>query len=181
MQNAKYLSDKALKAMHSLFGITKDVDTPVNVMLQLFDSLVASILNYGCESWGFLYAETVERIHRKILKYILNVKISTNNYAIYKKLGRYPLSIERHMRIIKYWFKLLDVSTSNSILNTVYNSMLRDITRATPPRQESWLAKVKQLLDRNGFSGIWYYPQSVQKELFLPIFKRRLIDNLLTN
>ena len=49
MQNAKYLSYKALKAMHSLFDITKDVDTPVNVMLQLFDSLVASILNYGCE------------------------------------------------------------------------------------------------------------------------------------
>ena len=57
VQNAKYLSDKALKAMHSLFDITKDVNTPVNVMLQLFDSLVASILYCRYESWGFLYAE----------------------------------------------------------------------------------------------------------------------------
>ena len=44
-------------------------------MLQLFDSLVASILNYGCESWGFLNAECIERIHRKFLKYSLHVKI----------------------------------------------------------------------------------------------------------
>ena len=52
MQHAKYLSDKALKTMRSLFDITKDVDTPVNAMLPLFDSLVASILNYRCESLG---------------------------------------------------------------------------------------------------------------------------------
>ena len=90
MQNAKYLSDKALKAMHSLFQINKGVETPINITLQLFDSLVVSILNYGCESWGFLNAECIERVHRKFLKYILNVKTSTNNYAVYKELGRYP-------------------------------------------------------------------------------------------
>ena len=123
MQNAKFLSDKALKAMHALFQIVKEVETPVNIMLQLFDSLVASVLNYGCESWGFLKAECIERIHRKFLKYILNVKIQTNNYAVYKELGRHPLIIERHVRIIKYWFKLVDVSNTNCILNAVYNSM----------------------------------------------------------
>ena len=57
--------------------------------------------------------------------------------------------------------------------------MLLDMTRATPPRQESWLAKVKQLLDRNVFSDIWYYPYWVKKEIFLPSFKRRLIDNFI--
>ena len=49
MQNAKYLSDKALKAMHSLFQIIKGIETPINITLQLFDSLVVFILNYGCE------------------------------------------------------------------------------------------------------------------------------------
>ena len=52
MQNTKHLAGKALKAMHSLFDITRDVDTPVNIMLILFDSLIASILNYGCKSWA---------------------------------------------------------------------------------------------------------------------------------
>ena len=97
MQNAKFLSEMALKAMHALFQIVKDVETPINIMVHLFDSLVASFLNYGCESWGILNAECIERIHRKFLKYILHVKISTNNYAVYKEMGRYPLIIERQL------------------------------------------------------------------------------------
>ena len=123
IQDTKHLADKSVKAMHSLFDITRDLDTPVNIMLKLFDSLIVSILNYGCESWGFLNAECIERIHRNFLKYLLNVKVSTNNYVIYKEQGRYHLSIERHVRIIKYWFKLINISDSNCILNTVYNSM----------------------------------------------------------
>ena len=177
MQNTKHLADKALKAMHSLFDITRDVDTPVNIMLKLFDSHIVSILNYGCESWGFLNAECIERVHRKFLKYLLNVKVSTNNYAIYKELGRYHLSIERHLRIIKYWFKLINISDSNCILNAVYNSILLETQKA--PRQESWLIKVKNLLDRNGFSDVWNNPYSVKKEPFLAIFKQRLIDNFI--
>ena len=178
MQNAKFLSDKALKAMHALFQIVKEVETPVNIMLLLFDSLVASILNYGCESWGFLNAECIERIHRKFLKYILNVKIQTNNYAVYKELGRHPLIIERHVRIIKYWFKLVDVSNTNCILNAVYNSMLSDMTKSTSTRTQ-WLAKVKDLLDHTGFSEIWNSPNLIRMETFIPLFKMRLIDNFI--
>ena len=73
--------------MPSLFQPIKGVETPINITLQLFDSLVASILNYGYESRGFLNAECIERIHRNFLKYILNVKTPTNNYAVYKELG----------------------------------------------------------------------------------------------
>lgn len=179
MQHAKYLSDKALKAMHSLLQITKDMEIPVNIMLQLFDSLVASILNYGCETWGFLNAECVERIHRKFLKYILNVKLSTNNYAIYKELGRYPLRLVRYIRIIKYWFKLADASNSNCILNTLYINMLSEMEKTAFTRKQSWLSKVKHLLDNNGFSEVWYYPHMVQIKTFLPELKNRLIDNFI--
>ena len=77
------------------------------------------------------------------------------------------------MNIMRYWFKLINISDSN-ILNAVYISMLLDLTRT--PRQESWLNKVKNFLDRNGFSEIWYFLHLVKKEMFLPILKRRLID-----
>ena len=167
--------------MHSLFQIIKGVETPINITLQLFDSLVASILNYGCESWRFLNAECIERIHRKFLKYILNVKTSTNNYAVYKELGRYPLSIERQLRIIKYWFKLLDSANSNCILKQVYNSMLADMTKTTSTQKQSWINKVKDLLDKNGFTEVWYNPHSIHKEKFLAILKCRLIDNFIVD
>jgi hypothetical protein len=52
-------------------------------MLNLFDSYVASILNYSCEVWGFEKAENIERIHRKFMKWIINVKMSTAYSALY--------------------------------------------------------------------------------------------------
>ena len=59
---------------------------------------------------GFMSAEGIERMHRKFCKYMLNVKISTNNYAVYYELGRYPLIVERQCRIVKYWSTLLQNS-----------------------------------------------------------------------
>ena len=88
----------------------KEVESPVHICFNLFDSLVALVLNYGSDIWGFMQAEYIERVHRKFCKYMLNVKISTNKYAVYNELGRYPLIIERHVRIVKYWLSLLHKS-----------------------------------------------------------------------
>lgn len=131
IQNTKTISAKALKAMHQLLQIINEVETPVNIAFKLFDSLVASVLHYGCEVWGYLNAEYIERVHRKYCKYILNVKASTNNYALYCELGRYPLIIERKIRIVKYWFKLLQKSEDNCIINAVYKCMYQDIEADT--------------------------------------------------
>ena len=34
---------------------------------------VTSILNYSCEIWGFSNAENIERVHRKFLKWLINL------------------------------------------------------------------------------------------------------------
>ena len=121
--NTKTLSGKALKSMHQLLQPLREVETPINIALNLFDSLVASVLNYGCEVWGFMNAECIERVHRKFCKYVLNVKQTTNNNALYSELGRYPLLIERRIRIVKYWFNLMRKSERNYIVYSVYNEM----------------------------------------------------------
>ena len=69
--------------MSELLYITKNKDIPLKIMIDLFDSFVASILYYSSEVWGFITSDLVERIHRKFLKKILNVKSSTSNSAIY--------------------------------------------------------------------------------------------------
>ena len=73
--------------MSELLYITKNKDIPLKIMIDLFDSFVASILYYSSEVWCFITSELVERIHRKFLKKILNVKSSTSNSAIYRELG----------------------------------------------------------------------------------------------
>ena len=79
---------------------------------------------------------------------------------------------------MKYWFKLVDSSNSNCILNAVYNSMLSDMTKTALTRT-LWLSKVKDLLDQNCFSETWYNPNSIRKDSFIPTLKRRLTDNFI--
>ena len=62
------LSSKAVKAMNGLFANVKYIDVPVKTIFNLFDSLVAPILNYACEIWDCTQAENCEHIHRKFCK-----------------------------------------------------------------------------------------------------------------
>ena len=87
MQATKTLSGKALGAMCSLLSVTRNMEVPINIMLNLFDSFVCSILSYASEIWGFMNAERIERVQRKFCKWMLNVKQSTNNLAIVSELG----------------------------------------------------------------------------------------------
>ena len=93
--------------------------------IQLFDTFVTSILNYGGQIWGLNKSKAIERIHLKFLKGLLRVKITTSNAGVYGELGRYPIYINRFVLAIKYWFKIL--FTGNILLRTIYNSLLDDL------------------------------------------------------
>ena len=103
------LAGKALKAINSLMAITKEKEVPIDIILSLFDSFVRPILNYGCEVWVLARADNLERVHRKFCKWLLNVKPSSSNVAIYGELGRLHLFVGRQIRIVKYWLKIIHV------------------------------------------------------------------------
>ncbi len=120
--------------------------------------------------WGNTKSKEIERIHLKFCKTVLGVKLSTSNVGVYGELCRYPLYINRHIRMIKYWFKL--VNTQNCILKVIYNSALLDCTSGL----NNWVTKVKSLLDNMGFSYIWNDPQSVCESNLCAIFKQAELD-----
>ena len=104
--NREHLCGKALKALNVFINYCKKFDLKPSILFQLFDSFVGSIVSYACEIWGIAKAPEIERIHLKFCKYILKVNKSTPNIAVYGELGRYPLYINRFVRIIKYWLKV---------------------------------------------------------------------------
>ena len=168
------LSGKALRAMNALFSITKVMQVPIKIMFNLFDAFVQPILNYGCEIWGFASAENIERVHRKFCKWLINVKMSTNNLSLAGEFGRFPLFIGRQTRIVKYWLNLHNTKNENCILRTI-NLDLREET-VKSPNISTWASKLKQLLERCGFPDVWLYPESVKINHFMPILQRRLRD-----
>ena len=168
------LKGKALRSMNALFNVTNQLDVPINIMLDLFDSHVQSVLNYSCEVWGHLSAENLELVHKKFCKWILNVKTSTSTLAIYAELGRYPLQISRYIRIVKYWLKLYQEKSHNCILRTLTldqrSRAERDVNIV------NWSSKVRDILQNAGFREIWLYPESVNANVFVPLLRQRLRD-----
>ena len=177
MKASKTLSGKAIRALCSLLSMTKSLDIPLNIMINLYNSFVCSILFYACEIWGFSSAISIDKVQRKFCRWMLNVKQSTHNLAICSELGLYPLVIERQVRIVKYWLKLKSNESGNIILTSVYHSMIDDMSNGAT----NWLSKVKHLLESNGFADTWIYRDSVISDRFIPVLRQRLMDMYLTN
>lgn len=168
--NTQMLVGKALKAMNCLLTNTKDFDFTPKTMCSLFDSFVSSILSYSAEVWGYTRNKDIERIQLKFLKRILNVKLSSSNIAIYGELGRYPLYVNRFVKIVKFWFKV--IHSDNCILQQSYSLLLQDLNND----KVNWCSNVKALLYENGFGYVWEMPLAVDPNQFMILFKQRLLD-----
>ena len=103
----------------------------LKLLLSLFDTYVASILNYICEVWSNHKCDVIEQVQMTFLKRILKVKASTVLLIIWfiVSWGRYPMFIVRYCRMLKYWFKLL--CTDNCILRCCYEEMLDRCSKKT--------------------------------------------------
>ena len=110
---------------------------PVNVIFELFDTLIKPILLYGSEIYGSSMSKDIEQVHVNFIKKTLGVKPSTNNCVIYVEAGRYALQID--VRMMKYWLKLT-LSHSHQYINKLFC------------KPSEWLSYVQKLLRQNGFA-----------------------------
>ena len=168
------LADQAQKAVFRLNSyLVKFCTVSIPHKLELFDKLVLPILNYGCEVWGFHTANNIERVHTIYCKKLLNVKRSTQNDFVYGVLGRHNLLIGRYVRIVKYWLKLISC-TNDKYVKIVYDILKKDSDMY--PNKISWVTLFKNMLARLGFFEVWLAQGVGNRDLFLYLFKQRLLD-----
>ena len=147
-QAQKSLSQQALRAVYSLYGLFDIVSLNITEKLKLFDVMISPILNYGAEIWGFHKSPDIERVHIKFMKQILCVRQQTTGSAVYGELGRFPMYIQRKIQIMKYWHKIVKNPYSMQYklfkMSDVQGNNIND-----------WTLNVKKLLDSTGFSYLW--------------------------
>ena len=148
LQAQKILSQQAMKALYSLNSLFDNISLDISDKIKLFDSMISSILNYGCEIWGFHKAPDVERIHLKFLKNIINVRQQTTNTAIYGEFGRVPMQVIRKTRLIRYWYKILQ--NPDSLVFKLYNQR-----NELGLHVNKWANNIKDMLDNLGYSFLW--------------------------
>ena len=113
-------ASRGLRAKYALrINVSQLFDPDVNMLLNLFDKMVTSVLSYGCEVWGFHTASAIERVHLKFCKLAFKVSKSTCNEMIYGELERYILIIDRKVRILSYWLKIVQ-NKSSLLVQKVY-------------------------------------------------------------
>ena len=176
-QNA--LSGQAQKAVFRLNSyLYKFTEISPYHKLELFDKLVAPILNYSAEVWGFCKADKIETVHLQFCKHLLGIKQCTQNDFVYGELGRSSFQSKWFYIIIKYWLKIISCN-ENKCIKHVYYMMLRDMDAM--PEKENWAMLVKRLLDSLGFNNVWLAQGVGNVNVFLNLVKQRIHDNFIQN
>ena len=146
-----------------------------SMQIKLFNTTVLPILTYGCEVWGLGKASPLDVLHLSFLKSLLKVKTTTPNCFVYGELGVFPLSIERQVRIIKFWLKIISVGmVGDNFTGIVYRELFN--LSLLQPNFVTWCTKIRDLLNMTGFGNVWL-DQYVQDEReFVYIFRQRVTD-----
>ena len=93
--------------------------------------------------------------------------MSTANAAVYGELGRYPISVLRNIRLMKYLLKL-----SQSPQSLAFK--LFSLTDRNGHYVLKWTQNIKALIDELGFSFVFNDLNSLNQHL--PFIVRRIYD-----
>jgi hypothetical protein len=154
-----------------LSSLYKSGQLPKTIFFKIFDTKICPQLLYGAEVWGLEEYIDLERVQYHACKRFMCVKQNTCNAAVLGDCYRFPLFIETYKRCIRYWFKILNM-TSERYVKKCYLMMVNDDING----KTNWVTKLKHILQRNGFGNVWEN-QGVGNELyFIKIFIQRLKD-----
>lgn len=168
----KKIVDQAQKALFAMYRKIKNITLPVDLQLQLFDTLIVPILLYSSEVWGFENKYNIEKMHLQFCKNLLKVRNSTPNFMVYGELGRVPLEISIKLRMVTFWGKTLQ--KENKISNIMLRLMLK--LHENNPSKFKWISYLKSIFDETGLSYLWTEQQNVDIDWLKLTVKQRLTD-----
>ena len=176
MSIAASVKSLALKGKQSTFNMlraTKKLEaTSKDIVFKIFDVQVQPTLLYAAEMWGLLYeGNEIEKVHTYMCKRFLNVSVKTPNTLVYGELGRLPLKVYCFLRVINYWFKLLEMQPSRLPLQAYKMLFALDEQGKT-----NWVTKLRCSLFTLGFGYVWQNQGVGNKVHFRKSLKQRLVD-----
>ena len=152
--------------MFSVLRKSKKLFLAFDIQLNLFDSMVAPILMYGCEVSDFERSNVLESLCLQFYKYILKAKKTTPNIILYGELGRYPVEILIKSRMIGFWQRIINGKVdkiSYKLYSIVLNMSNRNFFHS------KWITADKSILTDSWFEHLWInqdnIPMTISKKV----------------
>lgn len=94
--------------MYSLVGTCRKLDLPVDIQIDMYNSMVVPVVIYASEIWEHYVIREIELMQTKFLKHVLLVHRKTSNDIVYGELEVYPIVIQIKCRTIGLWLRLIN-------------------------------------------------------------------------
>ena len=148
------LYKKSLRALFSIYSslnVHSD-ETNTRLFLKLFDSLIMPVLLYGCEVWGSHVIKAnnpISKFTNKFYRTLLGVPGHCSTVGTHVELGRFPIEINIHKTMLKYWFRLVTLP-KNRLVSHCYWSLLEIADLKDP-----WFDTIQNIINTTGQYFIW--------------------------
>ena len=153
------------RAFFALLNKVRLLRLLVDLVFELFDSLVMPVLLYGSEVWGYSDIKQIEVLHRKFIKIILGVPQNTPNCMIYGESGRTLVVNIVHGRMVNFFGKMIN-DNHNKLPYIMYKLMRRkqqhDVNFYSP-----WMSCVASIFNNIGMQDIWLHEGNGFNNIYL--------------
>ena len=141
------------------------------IAFKVFDCQILPILEYASDIW--YTGESVndlEKNHLKFIKSTLGVRKETPTPAIYGDTRRLPLIIRQHIKAVKYWCRILDLSQNHPVKMPQYATRAIDGTGFT-----HWCSRIRFVLELTGLDQVWETQHIGNTNKFMLSFKDSVV------
>ena len=177
----KRLYDSASRAMFGLLKKCKNLTLPLEVKIELFDTLIAPILLYGSEVWFPKMNDLAMKLQLRYYKLILGLRKCTPTCMVLGEVGKLPLEIHAKLRMMTYWYKLVTCQNDNKLSSVTYKFFLK--LKEAGGYESPFLKTVEKTLNDVGLPGVWIHQNNLNYSLecFKKMIKKRLEDIYIQN
>lgn len=166
------LHKKGLKAYFKLRKDFLSLNPGISTSLNVFDHTIKPILLYGSEIWGIFNVNNIkikqsndiliqqcynnliaETLHLKFCKTILGLNKKSMNHASLSELGRFPLHYDIVNRLLKYCYRLENLTTEFPLLKDAFVCS-KELHFA---QNTTWYSSIEKLLNILNIQNIMTY------------------------
>ena len=162
----------AKKALFSLKSKILSMKLPMDLQISLFNKLVAPVLTYGCEVWGFSNFNSHQIFQRKFIKDSLGVNKYTCNSIAFGETGILDIEVDIYTRMVTFWNKVRhghETKISNKVYRILKFLYDKNIYKS------HWCSQIHDILNNTGLSFLWNHDGIAGSRLKM-IIKQRLSD-----